>query len=33
MDAITTTILVALGVIGSEVIKSGVEDAHEGLRR
>ena len=32
MDPITTTILAALGVIGSEVIKSGVKDAYEGLK-
>ena len=32
MDPITTTILAALGVIGSEVIKSGVKDAYENLK-
>jgi hypothetical protein len=32
MDPITTTILAALGVMGSEVIKSGVKDAYEGLK-
>ena len=32
MDPITTTILAALGVIGSEVVKSGVKDAYEGLK-
>lgn len=32
MDPITTTILAALGVMGSEVIKSGVKDAYENLK-
>jgi hypothetical protein len=32
MDPITTTILAALGEIGSEVIKSGVQDAHDSLK-
>jgi hypothetical protein len=32
MDQITTTILTALGVMGSEVIKSGVKDAYEALK-
>src|SRR6516225_10564963 len=32
MDPITTTILVALGVMGSEVIKSGVKDAYDNLK-
>jgi hypothetical protein len=32
VDPITTTILAALGVMGSEVIKSGVKDAYEGLK-
>jgi hypothetical protein len=32
MDPITTTILAALQVIGSEVAKSGVKDAYEGLK-
>ena len=32
MDPITTTILAALGVIGSEVVKSGVKDSYEGLK-
>jgi hypothetical protein len=32
MDPITATILAALGVMGSEVIKSGVKDAYEGLK-
>jgi hypothetical protein len=32
MDPITTTILAALGVMGSEVIKSGVKDAYQGLK-
>lgn len=32
MDPITTTILAALGVMGSEVIKSGVKDAYEDLK-
>jgi hypothetical protein len=32
MDPITTTILAVLGVIGSEVVKSGVKDAYEGLK-
>jgi hypothetical protein len=32
MDPITTTILAVLGVIGSEVVKSGVTDAYEGLK-
>jgi len=32
MDPITTTILAALGVMGSEVIKSGVKDAYESLK-
>jgi hypothetical protein len=32
MDPITTTILAALGVIGSEVVKSGVKDAYENLK-
>jgi len=32
MDPITTTILAALGVMGSEVIKSGVKDAYDNLK-
>src|SRR5215472_12592700 len=32
MDAITTAILAALGVMGSEVIKSGVKDAYDALK-
>jgi hypothetical protein len=32
LDPITTAILAALGVMGSEVIKSGVKDAYEGLK-
>jgi hypothetical protein len=32
MDPITTTILAALGVMGSEVVKSGVKDAYESLK-
>ena len=32
MDPITTTILAALGVTGSEAIKSGVKDAYENLK-
>jgi hypothetical protein len=32
MDPITTTILAALSVMGSELIKSGVKDAYEGLK-
>ena len=32
MDPITTAIMAALGVMGSEVIKSGVKDAYEGLK-
>jgi hypothetical protein len=32
MDPITTAILAAMGVMGSEVVKSGVKDAHEGLK-
>jgi hypothetical protein len=32
MDPITTTILAALGVMGSEMIKSGIRDAYESLR-
>jgi Het-E N-terminal domain len=32
MDPITTSILAALGVMGSEVIKSGVKDAYDGLK-
>jgi hypothetical protein len=31
MDPITTTILAALGVMGSELIKSGVKDAYDNL--
>jgi hypothetical protein len=32
VDPITTAILAALSVMGSEVIKSGVKDAYEGLK-
>jgi hypothetical protein len=32
MDPITTTILAALGLMGSEVIKSGVKDAYDNLK-
>jgi hypothetical protein len=32
MDPITTTILAALGVMGSEVIKSSVKDAYDNLK-
>ena len=32
MDPITTTILAALGVMGSELIKSGVKDAYDNLK-
>src|SRR6516164_6480380 len=32
MDPITTTILAALGVMGSEVVKSGVKDAYDNLK-
>jgi hypothetical protein len=32
MDPITTTILAALGVMGSEAIKSGVKDAYDNLK-
>lgn len=32
MDPITTTILAALGVMGSEVIKSGVKDGYDNLK-
>jgi hypothetical protein len=32
MDPITTTILAALGVMGSEFIKSGVKDAYDNLK-
>jgi hypothetical protein len=32
VDPITTTILAALGVMGSELIKSGVKDAYETLK-
>jgi hypothetical protein len=32
MDPITTAILAALGVMGSEVIKSGVKDAYDSLK-
>jgi hypothetical protein len=32
MDPITTTILAALGVMGSELIKSGVKDAYDDLK-
>jgi hypothetical protein len=32
MDPITTAILAVLGMIGSEVVKSGVKDAYEGLK-
>src|SRR5262245_42738621 len=32
MDPITTAILAALGVVGSEVIKSDVKDAYESLK-
>jgi hypothetical protein len=32
MDPITTTILAALGAMGSEVIKSGVRDAYDNLK-
>ena len=32
MDPITTTILAALGMMGSELIKSGVKDAYDNLK-
>jgi hypothetical protein len=32
MDPITTTILAALGVMGSELIKSGIKDAYDNLK-
>ena len=32
MDPISTTIFTALGVMGSEVIKSGVKDAYDALK-